>query len=492
MNKKVAVIGAGFSGLAAASVLAKAGYSVTIFEKNDSIGGRARKFEQDGFVFDMGPSWYWMPEVFEHFFNHFEKTSSDFYQLVRLDPSYTVFFGKDSSMPLPADYQKLKELFESIEPGSGKSLDAFLGEAEYKYKVGMKEFVWKPGLSIMEFADIRVVLSLFKLQMLSSVASQVEKMFKNRKLREILKFPVLFLGATPENTPALYSLMNYADMKLGTWYPLGGMFKVIEAFESIARELGVRIYTGTPVEEIVVQDETIKAIRTNAELYDVDYVIGSADYHHVDQQLLSEEYRNYSGSYWDKRVLAPSSLLFYLGLSRKVKGLYHHNLFFDRNFDLHAAEIYTDPAWPKEPLFYICCPSKTDPTVAPEGYENIFILMPLAPGLNDSEELREQYFNLICDRIFENINQDIRKDIVFKRSYCINDFKSDYNAFKGNAYGLANTLTQTAFLKPKIKSDKVRNLYYAGQLTSPGPGMPPSIISGQVVASHIINQEKEK
>ena len=488
--KKVGVIGSGFSGLAAAACLAKAGFEVTVLEKNNELGGRARKFETQGFTFDMGPSWYWMPEVFEQFFNLFDKKSSDFYELVRLDPSYEVLFGKDDKVALPADFESLKNVFESIETGSSVKLEEFLAVAEYKYKVGMSEFVWKPGHNFMEFADIRVVMSLFRLQMLSSISSQIDRLFKSEKIRNILKFPVLFLGATPENTPALYSLMNYADLKLGTWYPLGGMFKVIDAFVEIAENQGVKFIRNAEVKSISVKDNLAHIVITENNSYTFDYVVASADYHHVEQKLLPEAYRNYSESYWQKRTMAPSSLLFYLGLDIKLENVKHHNLFFDRDFAQHAHEIYTEPSWPSEPLFYMCVPSVTDASLAPEGNENVFILMPLAPGIEDNDILREQYFDIICKRLEDVIGINIKPNIIYKKSYCVNDFVSDYNAFRGNAYGLANTLKQTAFLKPKLRNKFLSNLYYTGQLTSPGPGVPPSIISGQVVASEIIKTNK--
>ena len=486
--KTAGIIGSGFAGLSAACSLAKEGFKVSVFEKNEGLGGRARKFETQGFMFDMGPSWYWMPEVFENFFNHFGKSVSDYYELVRLDPSYNVVFGKDDIVSMPASYDELEQLFESIEPGSSKNLQKFLAEAEYKYKVGMEEFVWKPGLSLLEFADIRVFRSLFKLQMFTSISSQIEKLFKNEKLREILKFPVLFLGATPENTPALYSLMNYADLKLGTWYPMGGMHKIIEGFVSLAQELGVEFHVNEPVKSIEVSGRKATGFTTTKGSYEFDYVIAGADYHHVEQKLLPQSHKSYSSHYWEKRTMAPSSLLFYLGLNNRIEGLEHHNLFFDRDFNQHAKEIYTEPAWPTDPLFYVSCPSKTDPTVAPKGSENFFLLMPLAPGIEDSEAMREKYFEVMADRMKQILGQDIREHIVYKRSYCLSDFVSDYNAFKGNAYGLANTLKQTAILKPRLHHKKISNLYYTGQLTSPGPGMPPSIISGQVVAKLILNR----
>ena len=485
MAKKVVVIGSGFAGLSAASNLAQKGFDVTVLEKNAVPGGRARKYEADGFMFDMGPSWYWMPDVFEQYFARFGKKPSDYYELVRLDPSYSIFFGKGDVMEVPAKMEELYAMFERYEPGSSKNLKKFLSEAQYKYQVGMSEFVHKPGHSIMEFADLRVLSSMFRLQMFTSMSKHVRQLFKNEQLIELLEFPVLFLGATPENTPALYSLMNYADMALGTWYPLGGMHKIIEGMVSLAQELGVDIKLNQEVKQIYVPNgHATKVITQDAE-YEADVVVGGADYHHVEQHLLAPEHRNYNEKYWDKRTMAPSSLLFYLGINKRLKGLHHHNLFFDADFDRHAVEIYDRPQWPSEPLFYVCAPSVTDPSVAPEGCENLFLLVPLAPGLEDSDEQRERYYEIIMDRLEDLTGQEIRSHVVHKRSFAHQDFERDYHAYKGNAYGLANTLLQTAFLKPKLRSKKVSNLYYTGQLTTPGPGVPPSLISGQVVAEEI-------
>jgi phytoene desaturase len=491
MAKKVIVIGAGFAGLSAAAHLAKEGFDVTILEKNDCPGGRARKMEVEGYTFDMGPSWYWMPEVFEDFFGHFGKKVSDYYELERLDPAYKIVFGKDDELAVPANMDELKALFESYEAGSAEKLDHFLKEAEYKYKVGMGEFVHKPGHSIMDFADIRVFKAVFRLQMLSKMSTHVEKLFKNEKLRELLKFPVLFLGATPEDTPAMYSLMNYADLVLGTWYPKGGMHKIIEGMVSLAEELGVQIKLSHTVSKIEVVNGHANKVRTDQGDFEADIVIGGADYHHVEQHLLEQPLRMYSEKYWDKRTMAPSSLLFYLGVNKKLDNLLHHNLFFDEDFTQHAVEIYKKPQWPTKPLFYACLASKTDPSCAPEGHENLFLLIPVAPDLEDTEELREHYYNVVMDRLEELSGQSIRDAVDYKLSYAHKDFKKDYNAYKGNAYGLANTLGQTAFLKPKLKSKKVKNLYYTGQLTTPGPGVPPSLISGEVVAREITKAYKK-
>lgn len=476
--------------MSAATTLAQRGYDVTILEKNAVPGGRARQFQAKGFTFDMGPSWYWMPDVFEQYFARFRKNPSDYYELVRLDPSYSIFFGKDNVMEVPAKLEDLYDMFDRYEPGSSKNLKKFLDEAEYKYRVGMREFVQKPSHSIMEFADWRIVASLFRLQMFSSISNSVRKLFKNEQLIQMLEFPVLFLGATPENTPAMYSLMNYADIALGTWYPMGGMFKIIEGMVSLAEEMGVKILLNQEVTSIYVPNGHAKKVITADAEYEADIVVGGADYHHVEQHLLPERSRQYTESYWDKRVMAPSSLLFYLGVNKKLEGLHHHNLFFDEDFDQHAIEIYDQPQWPSKPLFYACVPSVTDPSVAPAGCENLFLLVPLAPDLEDTEQMREKYFNIIMDRLENLTGQEIRKHIVYKRSYAHNDFKKDYHAYKGNAYGLANTLLQTAFLKPKLRSSKVKNLYYTGQLTTPGPGMPPSLISGQVVADDIAKNFK--
>jgi len=486
MAKKVVVIGSGFSGLAAACCLAKDGFEVVLLEKNDSIGGRARQFESDGFVFDMGPSWYWMPDVFERFFGLFGKKVSDYYDLRRLDPSYQVFFGPNDRVDIPAQMDDLERFFEQTEPGSAANLRKFLAEAEYKYRVGMGEFVHKPSHSIWEFADWRVLSSLVRLQMFTPMSRHVSKLFKHEKLVQLLEFPVLFLGATPQKTPALYSLMNYADMSLGTWYPMGGMFKIVEAMAAVARELGVEIKTSQEVARIeTAQGRATLAVTTDGARYAADAFVGGADYHHIETKLLDTPLRNYSDRYWANRTMAPSCLLWYIGLNKRLEGLRHHNLFFDEDFGLHAEEIYTTPKWPTRPLFYASVPSVTDPDVAPQGCENLFLLIPVAPGLQDSPEIRERYFNVVMQRLEQHTGQSIRPHIVYQRSYAHADFVQDYHAFRGNAYGLANTLLQTAFLKPKLKNRQLSNLWYTGQLTVPGPGVPPSLISGQVVAAEI-------
>jgi len=490
---KVVVIGAGFAGIAAATRLANQGFSVKILEKNDSAGGRARKFIADGFTFDMGPSWYWMPDVFESYFEQFGKKPNDYYKLVRLDPSYKVFFGKGDEIRMPSDIEQLKLLFESIEEGSAAKLEVFLEQAGRKYQIGIKEWVYKPGQSIWEFAQPGIINELMKLDVFHTMKKHARRFFKNEKLLRIVEFPVLFLGQTAEKIPALYSLMNYADMVLGTWYPMGGMHEIIRAMVDLAEERGVEFIYNSDVSHIKIEGDQAKSIfLKDGREYPSDIVIAGADYHHVDSVLLPPSHRNYSNNYWEKRAMAPSSLIFYLGVDKKIEGLDHHNLFFDEPFGPHAAAIYENPIWPEKPLFYVCCPSKTDRSVAPKGMENLFVLIPLAPDLEDTDEKREEYYHLVMSRLEKLTNQSIKENVIYKRSYAHRDFVKDYNAFKGNAYGLANTLGQTALLKPKLKNKKLNNLYYTGQLTVPGPGVPPSLISGQVVAHEIIKDHFSK
>lgn len=483
MKSKAIVIGSGFAGLSASISLAHKGFDVILLEKNDMPGGRARQWVKDGFIFDLGPSWYWMPDVFEAFFAKFGKKVSDYYELYRLDPAYKVFF-KDEEVEVPADINRLKTWMETREPGSASKLDAFLKEAAYKYEVGINDLVYRPGRSIFEFADWRVISGLVKMDLLTNISKHIRSFFKDPYIIQLLEFPVLFLGERAWKTPALYSLMNYADLVLGTWYPKGGMYSVVQALVSLAEEKGVKIFYNQEVKSFQYRGREINKVITDTDIFDAEVVIAGADYHHIDQHLLDKRFRNYTPKYWDSRKMAPSSLLFYLGVNKKIEGLPHHTLFFDKDFSLHAEEIYGTPRWPTDPLFYVSATSKTDQT-APEGCENLTILIPLAPGLQDSEEMREKYYHLIMDRLENRIGQSIRPHVVVKRSYAINDFIEDYHAYKGNAYGLANTLLQTAILKPSLKNKKLFNLYYTGQLTVPGPGVPPSLISGWVVANEV-------
>lgn len=482
MSKKIAIIGSGFSSLAASSYLAQAGYDVTIYEKNATVGGRARQFKKDGFTFDMGPTWYWMPDVFERFFADFGKKPSDYYQLIKLNPAYSVYFGMHDFIRIEDTLEKIKAAFEVEEAGSSRKLQKFMDEALDNYNIAIKDLVYRPGVSPLELVT---PVTLKKLgQFFSTISKEVRKEFSNPRLIAILEFPVLFLGAKPSHTPAFYNFMNYADFGLGTFHPMNGMFSVVDGMKQLAEDLGVTIKTLQNVEKITVVNGSVQSLRINDLDIEADIILSGADYHHT-ETLLDPNYRQYSESYWKKKIFAPSSLLFYVGFDKKLSRVDHHTLFFDVPFEAHAKAIYDNPQWPEAPLFYASFPSKTDVSAAPVGNEAGIFLIPLAPGLDDIEEVREEYFEKIITRFERITGQEVKKNIIFKKAFGINDFIEDYNSYKGNAYGLANTLLQTAFLRPKLRSKKVKGLYFTGQLTVPGPGVPPSLISGKVVSSLI-------
>jgi phytoene desaturase len=485
MYKTISIIGSGFSALSAACYLAKSGHKVSIFEKNETVGGRARQLIKDGFTFDIGPSWYWMPDIFEKFFGDFGKSTSDYYQLDKLSPAYKIFFS-DDVITIGDHMDQICEEFERIEPGSSKPLRKFIARAQEHYDIAINKVVLKPGLSPFELVTKETVTRVDRF--FKTISSEVRKNFKNPKLISTLEFPVLFLGAKPNHTPSFYSFMNFADFGLGTWHPKGGMYEIIKAMKNLAESLGVSIYTNSNVEKINVNNGKSIGINVNGKPIHSDVVLSGADYHHS-ETLLDANYRQYTEAYWSKRTFAPSSLLFYVGFDKKLQNVEHHNLFFDTDFELHAEEIYDDPKWPKDPLFYVNFPSITDKSMAPADCETGFFLIPIAPGLEDTEALRQQYFDIIIKRFEKRTNQSVQKHILFKESFCVNDFVSEYNSYKGNAYGMANTLMQTAFLRPKLKSKKVEGLYFTGQLTVPGPGVPPSLISGKLVANLIEKNE---
>jgi len=479
---KIGIIGSGFSSLSAACHLAKAGHFVQLFEKNGTLGGRARQFQKEGFTFDMGPSWYWMPDIFDKFFGQFGKKVSDYYTLDKLDPAYKIFFA-DETITIGDTMDKIAEEFERIEPGSSVPLRKFIAKAQENYDIAINKVVLRPGLSPFELVTPETVARVD--QFFRTISDEVRRSFKNPKLVSTLEFPVLFLGAKPNKTPSFYNFMNYADFGLGTWHPRGGMYEIIKGMVKLGEELGVEFHTNSGVSEILVDSGQTKGLRLEDDReFAFDIVISGADYHHS-ETLLPKKFRQYSEQYWESKTYAPSSLLFYVGFDKKLSGVEHHNLFFDTDFGRHAEEIYDRPQWPSSPLFYVNFPSVTDSSMAPEGKEAGFFLIPIAPGLEDTSELRDQYFDLIIQRLESITQQSVKDHILFRESFCVNDFISEYNSFKGNAYGMANTLRQTAFLRPNLKSSKVKNLYFTGQLTVPGPGVPPSLISGKLVSDLI-------
>jgi phytoene desaturase len=482
MKKDIKIIGSGFSALAASCYLAQAGHQVTIYEKNETVGGRARQLIKDGFTFDIGPTWYWMPDVFERFFADFNKKPSDYYRLIKLSPAYQVYFGINEFVTIADNLEEIIETFESIEKGSGQVLADFMAEAKSNYDIAILDLVYNPGVSPLELVTLETMKKVG--QFFSNISKEVRKRFKNKKLIQILEFPVLFLGAKPSDTPSFYSFMNYADFGLGTWHPKNGMYSVVLAMQQLAIELGVTIHVNSNISKINVDGKSATSLIVNGETIPADIVLSGADYHHT-ETLLDEKHRVYSEAYWNRKTFAPSSLLFYVGFDKKIENVEHHSLFFDVDFDAHAEAIYDDPKWPKNPLFYASFPSKTDANAAPEEKEAAIFLIPIAPGIEDTDAIRNDYFEKIITRLENLTQQSLKNSIIFKESFCVNDFIKDYNSYKGNAYGMANTLLQTAFLRPKLKSKKVANLYFTGQLTVPGPGVPPALISGKLVAELI-------
>lgn len=476
----VAVIGAGFSSLSAACYLAKEGHRVTVYEKNENVGGRARQFCREGFRFDMGPTFYWMPDLFDSFFRDFGSIPADFYDLVRLDPGYRIYFGEGDFFDQSADLNRLKKSFETIEPGSATKLGRYLDSAGYNYRVAVDKVIYKPGKSPLELLTPETVSR--SCQFIESLSGRIARSFKDPRLRQMLEFPVLFLGAKPERTPSFYRFMNYADMVLGSWHVAGGMVRVAEGMRRLARNMGVDFRLKSPVECIKTEGCHVTSLRVHDKDVRVDAVVSGADYHHT-ESLLPEKARNHTEGFWEKRVFAPSAILFYIAFDKTVENVSHHTLFFDTSFKEHAHKIYDRPGWPENPMFYASFPSKTDARFAPRGKESAVILIPTAAGLTEDESKKEEYLAHVIRRMETLTGQELASHILFYESYGCSDFITDYHSCKGNAYGLANTLTQTGFMRPAVRNKKLKNLFYTGQLTVPGPGVPTALVSGKVSAS---------
>lgn len=484
-NKRIVVIGAGFGGLAAAALLARDGHQVTVLEKNEMSGGRARVWREAGFSFDMGPSWYLMPDAFEIYFAHFGKKPEDLYKLIRLDPSYRIFFGPNDKLDISSDLQTNIKLFDSLEPGSGQKLIEYLEQAKYQYDVSMKQFLYKNFTSIFDFFNKRMLTEGRKLHVLENLDAFTKRYFKSERLQKILQYSMVFLGGAPSNTPALYSVINHADFNLGVWYPEGGFNSVAMAIQKLAESYGAKFFFNSEVTAIDVQDGVAKSVKTTTQSYDTDIVIGNGDYHHIETKLLPKSARSYSDRYWNNRTVAPSAFIIYLGLDKELKSLSHHNLVLSNDWTKHFNAIFDKPSWPEEPSYYVCAPAKTDSTVAPAGKENLFILVPIAGGLPETPEFREEFANKIIAHFEEEIGESISTSIVVKRIFTGSDFAKNYNAFKGTALGLSHTLMQTAMFRPRMKSKKVKNLYFTGQFTQPGIGVPMTLISGQLTRENI-------
>lgn len=486
--KKVIVIGAGFAGLSTAALLAKKGFDVTVFEKNSQPGGRAGLIESKGFKFDMGPSWYLMPDVFERFFDLFNKKPEDYFTLQKLDPSYRIFFGQDEVVDIRSDLEANKKLFGRLEEGGDKKFMEYLDLSEYQYDISMKNFVYRDYRRFRDFADRKFMVEGVKLHVFDSIDKYVRRFFSDDRARKILQYNIVFLGGTPKTTPAMYSIMAHIDFNMGVWYPEGGLNAVAKGIYELGKSLGVKYIFDAPVEKIHVEDGKAKSVTTSSGEHEADIIVSNADYHFTETRLLDKEYQSYSKRYWEKRTVAPSGFIMYLGIDKKLPKLEHHNLFLDNDWEKHFDSIFENPDWPESPSYYVCAPSKTDSNVAPEGCENLFVLVPVASGLPDTPEIREKYEEKTLKHLESLVGENIRDHIITKQIFAHNDFKKLFNSYKGTALGLSHTLMQTAILRPHNQSKKVENLYYTGQYIHPGIGVPMALIASEIVSDKIESQ----
>lgn len=486
-NKKVVIVGGGTGGLATASLLGRHGYDVTLIEKNKTLGGRARSFSQKGYTFDMGPSWYLMPDVFEKFYKLFDKKPSDFFTLKQLDPQYRIFFDRQDIVDISKDLAKNLSYFESLEKGAKENIKKYLDQSEYQYKTAMSDFVYKSFNTVLDMFSLKLLKEGSKLNVFEDMGSFIRRFTKNDRIAKILLYTIVFLGGSPKNTPAIYSIMSYIDFMQGVFYPKGGMFEIVKSLITLAKENHVKILTNTAVTKIDVdKNGNATGVRVGKKVIEADIVISNADLPFTEMSLLDEGYRSYPKKYWDKKTIAPSAFLIYLGIKGRVKNIKHHNLLFASDWTKHFDEIFTNPSWPNDPSMYICAPSKTDQSVAPKDHENIFILVPVASGLVDSEKMRQKYANFVIKQVEKIVDEEIEKRIEYKRIFSQKNFADDYNAYKGTALGMTHTMFQSAAFRPSVKSKKVKNLYYVGQYTQPGIGVPMCLISAQIVLERII------
>jgi phytoene desaturase len=482
----ILIIGAGFGGLSAAALLSKEGFDVTLIEKNDTPGGRARLYTDNGYSFDMGPSWYLMPDVFENFFKDFDKKPEDFYQLLRIDPSYRIFFNDGQVIDVSADLEDNIELFNSFEEDGGEKLRNYLEKAEKHYNLAMEELIYRDYNSITDLISGRLLLEGFKLPLFGNMDGFISRIFENEKSKRILEYSIGFIGGSPANTPALYYIMNHVDFNLGVWYPdQGGISRVVEAIVDLAEEYGTQFKFSEEVKKIEVLGRKVWKVVTDKGEYKPDLIIANSDYPYTELELIDEPHRSYKEEYWSSRIIAPSALVLYVGIDKKLEKLEHHNLYLAEDWDEGFESIFNPKKadWPESPSYYVNVTSKSDSTVSPEGGETLFILVPLAPGLEDTPELREKYYKKIMNHLESLVGESIIGSEVTKRIFCVNDFKEDYNAYKGTALGLTHTLRQTALFRPSHHSKKIDNLYYTGHYTHPGIGMPMTIISSQILAN---------
>jgi phytoene desaturase len=483
-GESVAIVGAGFGGLSAACHLADRGADVEILERHDRVGGVANRIEVNGFSFDTGPSWYLMPETFERFFRAFDRSPDDYYELTRLDPQYRLFWRDGDRADVTADLDAVRDLFESYEDGAAAALDRYLEDAAEAYEVGMERFVYKDRSRLRDLVDLDVARSARGLTLLGTMDDHVAEFFEEPKLQQIVQYSLVFLGGSPHNTPALYSLMTHVDLELGVYYPKGGIYNVVEGIADLSRDLGVRFSTGEAVEWIDRAGEGFH-LETESRTLSPDRVVCNANPAHVEQDLLPPAGRRYGEDYWDSRTYAPSAHMLYLGVRGSVDPLEHHTLVLPEDWDPHFASIFDDPQWPDDPAYYVNVPSLTDDAVAPEGYEAVIVLVPVAPGLTDDGAAREQFRDRVLADLAEYTGVDLRDRIVVEREASVSTFAEQFGAPKGTALGLAHTLRQTGPLRP-VRRGGFERIYYTGSFTGPGIGVPMTLVSGEQTADAVV------
>ena len=486
---KAIIIGGGIGGLATAAMLAKSGYDVTLLEKNEQLGGRASVRKIGGFTFDMGPSWYLMPEIFEHWFELMGEKVSDHLNLVRLEPSYRVIFeGRSKPVDIYSDLERDSKTVEALEPGAAKKLKAYLAVSKKKYEIATQRFLYKNYSGLTDFLAVDMITEGPKLSIFSSMNTYVSRHFKTIEMQQLLQYTLVFLGSSPYSTPALYSLMSHVDFVQGVYYPMGGFGSLVNAMVTIGRQAGATYRTDTPVARILASNgQATGVVLESGETIQADIVISNTDPYHTETKLLAPKERSYSDRYWAKRTLAPSALLIYLGVEGRVPELTHHNLRFSRDWRHNFKQIFDEPAWPDNPSIYISAASVTDPTVAPKNHENLMILVPIAAKLNYTEAELESYSEKVITLLAHEFKiPDLGSRIVVKELFSVKDFESRYNAQGGTALGLAHTLFQTAVFRTDTVSKKLSNLYYVGASTNPGIGVPICLISAELVYKRLI------
>ena len=485
-GRSVAVVGGGIGGLSAACYLADDGADVTVVERHERLGGVANRIERDGYTFDTGPSWYLQPEVFERFFGQFGHEPGDFYDLDFLDPKYRVFWTDGDRVTVPADREGVREVFESYEDGAGEALDEYLERAREAYDLGMERFVYEDRARLRDMLDLDVVRSGRALPLLRTMDDHVKRYVDHPKLRQLLEYTLVFLGGSPYNTPALYSMLSWADHGLGVAHPEGGMYSVVQALEELGSELGVEYRTDTEV-HAVRGERGAFTIETDGGPVAADLVVCNAPPAAADRELLPPGERLRDD--WDDATFAPSAFMLYLGVEGDVDPLAHHSLVFPTDWDDHFDAIFEDPRWPTDPAYYLSVPSQTDDTVAPEGGNTVVVLVPIAPGLDDGPEAREQYRDAVLDSLATDTGVDLRDRIVVEAEACVSEFARRYDRPQGTALGLAHTLRQTGPLRPAHRAGP-DGFYLVGADTTPGIGVPMCLISGEHTAAAVREDER--